>query len=129
VTIHSLFGTLVPLGVLADADRGGSVVADAPVLRYHATVFVRYHRGVESMGQRVRRLRERQGWTARFLGDLIGAHPTTIRRIENGAIPTLAHGMGLAEAFGVQPEYIAYGKVTAPFVRPKHLRGKEVSKL
>jgi transcriptional regulator with XRE-family HTH domain len=72
---------------------------------------------METMGQRVRRLRERQGWTVQNLASLIGAVPSTVRRIEKGATPTFPHGLGLAEAFGVPPEYIVWGKVTPPAER------------
>ncbi|HEY0384042.1 MAG TPA: helix-turn-helix transcriptional regulator [Candidatus Elarobacter sp.] len=73
--------------------------------------------GFESIGQRVRRLRERQGWTVRHLAEILCVAPSTIRRIERGSQPTLAHGLGLAEVFGVHPDYIGFGKTVPPSER------------
>lgn len=70
------------------------------------------------MGQRVRRLRERHGWTISDLAKMVGVAPSTVGGIENGAIPTLWNGLGIAEAFGVSPFYIGFGKTEPPCQRP-----------
>lgn len=68
---------------------------------------------VETIGERVKRLREQRGWTQAQLTAKMGANSaTTLSRIENGVTKEMRMPMAqkLAEIFGVTPEYIMYGE-------------------
>ena len=66
---------------------------------------------METIGERVKRLREQRGWTQAQLTAKMGANSaTTLSRIENGVTKEMRMPMAqkLAEIFGVTPEYIMY---------------------
>lgn len=68
---------------------------------------------METIGDRVKRLREQRGWTQAQLTAKMGANSaTTLSRIENGVTKEMRMPMAqkLAEIFGVTPEYIMYGE-------------------
>lgn len=68
---------------------------------------------METIGERVKRLREQRGWTQAQLTAKMGANSaTTLSRIENGVTKEMRMPMAqkLAEIFGVTPEYIMYGE-------------------
>lgn len=68
---------------------------------------------METIGDRVKRLREQRGWTQAQLTAKMGVNSaTTLSRIENGVTKEMRMPMAqkLAEIFGVTPEYIMYGE-------------------
>ena len=68
---------------------------------------------METIGERVKKLREQRGWTQAQLTAKMGANSaTTLSRIENGVTKEMRMPMAqkLAEIFGVTPEYIMYGE-------------------
>lgn len=68
---------------------------------------------METIGERVKRLREKRGWTQAQLTARMGANSTTtLSRIENGVTKEMRIPMAqkLAEIFDVTPEYIMYGE-------------------
>lgn len=68
---------------------------------------------METIGQRVKRLRESRGWTqAQMMEKMDVSSATTISRIENGVTKDMRMPMAkkLADIFSVTPEYIMYGE-------------------
>ena len=68
---------------------------------------------METIGERVKKLREKRGWTQAQLTARMGANSTTtLSRIENGVTKEMRMPMAqkLAEIFDVTPEYIMYGE-------------------
>lgn len=68
---------------------------------------------VETIGERVKRLRESRGWTqAQLIGMMKLNSATTLSRIENGVTRDMRMPMArkLADIFNVTPEYIMYGE-------------------
>jgi transcriptional regulator with XRE-family HTH domain len=61
------------------------------------------------VGERIKRLREKRGWTQQELADRVGIRYETINRIENqrSAEPRLSVARDLARAFGVSLDYLA----------------------
>lgn len=68
---------------------------------------------METIGERVKRLRESRGWTqAQLTGKMNLNSATTLSRIENGVTRDMRMPMArkLADIFNVTPEYIMYGE-------------------
>ncbi len=66
----------------------------------------------ETIGQRLRELRERKVWTQMDLAARAGVSYVTISRIENGygdGLPRPSTIQKLAAALGVTPEYLVFG--------------------
>ncbi|HEY6233588.1 MAG TPA: helix-turn-helix transcriptional regulator [Candidatus Elarobacter sp.] len=66
----------------------------------------------ETFGERLRRLRNEQGYTVVDLAAAVGAAEGTIRHLENGDVksPTFLLGLRLAEQLKVDPRYLALGE-------------------
>lgn len=66
----------------------------------------------EAFGDRVRRLREEQGFSVAALALEVGVSEGTIRQIETGSIksPSLTVGLRLAHRLGVDVWYLAFGE-------------------
>lgn len=55
-----------------------------------------------TVGERVRRLRERQKLSGSDLAEMAGVHPNTIRNMEAGKSVTLGTVFHVAEALGIE---------------------------
>jgi transcriptional regulator with XRE-family HTH domain len=62
-----------------------------------------------TVGARIKRLREKRGWTQQELGQKVGIRYETINRLENrpGVEPRLSVARDLARALGVSLDYLA----------------------
>jgi transcriptional regulator with XRE-family HTH domain len=74
----------------------------------------------ETFAERLRRLRNEQGYTVADLAAAVGAAEGTIRHLEGGNVrsPNFLLGIRLAEQLKVDPRYLALGEgigVTARF--------------
>ena len=65
----------------------------------------------ETLGQRMRRIREEKGIDVRSIAGGCGVHETTFRQIETGNIKKMSFAVGLraADALNVDPYYLAFG--------------------
>jgi transcriptional regulator with XRE-family HTH domain len=66
---------------------------------------------MESLGERLRRLRRDQGLNVVDLAAKVGVAEGTLRQIENGSVksPSFLLGCRLANALSVDPMYLALG--------------------
>jgi transcriptional regulator with XRE-family HTH domain len=63
-----------------------------------------------SFGSRITRLRDRQGWSCRFLARRTGLHPERLRRLERGVRrPYLDEATRLASELGVSLDALVFG--------------------
>lgn len=69
------------------------------------------HPVTESFGQRMRRLRDEQGYSVADLAAAVGASEGTIRQLESGTIksPSFLLGIRIADQLKVDPKYLAAG--------------------
>jgi transcriptional regulator with XRE-family HTH domain len=66
----------------------------------------------ETLGERVRRVREAQGIGVNALADTCRVSEGAIRQVENGGVksPSLILGLRLSDALGVDPYWLATGQ-------------------
>jgi transcriptional regulator with XRE-family HTH domain len=79
----------------------------------------------ERFGERLRRLRNEQGYTAVDLAAAVGTSESTIRQLETGNVksPNFLLGIRLADQLKVDPRYLALGEglgVAARFESLEH---------
>jgi transcriptional regulator with XRE-family HTH domain len=67
---------------------------------------------METLGGRLRRLRDARGMAIADLARTVGASEGSIRQMETGNVksPGLLLGIRLADALGVDPRYLAFGE-------------------
>ncbi len=67
---------------------------------------------METLGVRLRRLREARGMAIVDLARTVGASEGSIRQMETGNVksPGLLLGIRLADALGVDPHFLAFGE-------------------
>jgi transcriptional regulator with XRE-family HTH domain len=79
----------------------------------------------ESFGERLRRLRTEQGYTAVDLAAAVATSESTIRQLESGSVksPSFLLGIRMADQLNVDPRYLALGEglsVAARFEALEH---------
>lgn len=62
-----------------------------------------------AVGERIKELREKKGWTQDVLGDRAGVRGQQVWRIENGSFPEADTLLLIAHAFGVAPDWLLWG--------------------
>lgn len=77
---------------------------------------VGYPEYMESMGERIRRLREAQNLTQTRLGELVGVSKSAVSQWEDGSTANikLTVFLALCEALRTDPHYLVYGPERAP---------------
>ena len=66
---------------------------------------------MQTVGERLRRTRQRKAWTQAELAERAGLKPLTVHRIENGKThPRLPTVRKLADALGVDPGWLLLGE-------------------
>lgn len=115
------------IGVVVAALRSGRARrTPARIPRYHSVAGVRYDPGmepIETVGARVRRVREAQGITIASLAETCHVSEGAIRQVETGGVksPSLILGLRIAKALGVQPYWLGTGEETPLDVRVMEL--------
>jgi transcriptional regulator with XRE-family HTH domain len=81
------------------------------------------------LADRVKALRNEQGWSQSELAELVGADPAQISRYENGRITPSADALArLAETFGVSCDYLLIdGAARRPFRSPEDALGEHLA--
>ena len=81
------------------------------------------------LADRVKALRNEQGWSQSELAELVGANPAQISRYENGRITPSADALArLAETFGVSCDYLLIdGAARRPFRSPEDALGEHLA--
>lgn len=84
---------------------------------------------IMALADKVKALRNEQGWSQTELGERIGADPAQISRYENGRITPSADAVGrLAEVFGVSCDYLLVeGAPRRPFRSPEDALGDHLA--
>jgi len=84
---------------------------------------------IETIGARVRRMREAQGITIAGLADTCRVSEGAIRQVETGGVksPSLILGLRMAKALGVQPYWLGTGEETPLDVRVTELEARVIA--
>lgn len=82
----------------------------------HAGPVVSYADGMETMGDRIKLLREAQGLTQQQLGELCGVSKSAVSQWEDGTTTDikLIPFLKLCAALKTDPQYLVYGPDRAP---------------
>lgn len=77
---------------------------------------LRYAEWMESMGERIRRLREAQNLTQSRLGELVGVSKSAVSQWEDGSTANikLTVFLTLCDVLRTDPHYLVYGPDRAP---------------
>lgn len=91
---------------------------------------VRYAGYMETMGERIRRLREAQNLTQTRLGELCGVSKSAVSQWEDGSTTDikLKVFLALCDALRTDPHYLVYGPERAPEATTATARPRSPSK-
>ena len=76
---------------------------------------------METMGDRIRTLRDAKGWTQPFLADLVGVTKSAVSQWEDGNTKNIKNDtfLRLCDALGTDPRYLIWGPERADPQPPK----------
>ena len=80
---------------------------------------------METMGDRIRQLRQARGLTQREIAEACGVTPSAVSQWESNLIDNikLQPFLSLLEVLGTDPQYLLWGAARAPEKTPKSHRG------